>query len=38
LPRQQTLRALIDWSCDLLSDPERAAWRQLSVFAGGFTF
>ncbi|MEP7357510.1 MAG: adenylate/guanylate cyclase domain-containing protein, partial [Anaerolineales bacterium] len=38
LPRQQTLQALIDWSCDLLSAPERAAWRQLSVFAGGFTF
>jgi predicted ATPase/class 3 adenylate cyclase len=37
LPRQQTLQALIDWSCDLLSEPERAAWRQLSVFAGGFT-
>jgi predicted ATPase/class 3 adenylate cyclase len=37
LPRQQTLRALIDWSCDLLSDPERAILRRLSVFAGGWT-
>jgi predicted ATPase/class 3 adenylate cyclase len=37
LPRQQTLRALIDWSNDLLTEPERAAWRQLSVFAGGWT-
>ena len=37
LPRQQTLRALIDWSYDLLTEPERAAWRQLSVFAGGWT-
>jgi predicted ATPase/Tfp pilus assembly protein PilF len=37
LPRQQTLRALIDWSYDLLSEPERALLRRLSVFAGGFT-
>ena len=37
LPRQQTLRALIDWSHDLLSDPERALLRQLAVFAGGWT-
>jgi predicted ATPase/class 3 adenylate cyclase len=37
LERHQTLRALIDWSYDLLAEPERAAWRQLSVFAGGFT-
>src|SRR5262249_12882731 len=32
LPRQQTLRALIDWSYDLLSEPERALLRRLSVF------
>src|SRR4029078_7885892 len=37
LPRQQTLRALIDWSYDLLSGPERALLRRLSVFAGGWT-
>jgi predicted ATPase len=37
LPRQQTLRALIDWSYDLLPEPEQAALRQLSVFAGGWT-
>jgi predicted ATPase len=37
LPRQQTLRALIDWSYDLLSDQERLFLCQLSVFAGGWT-
>jgi len=37
LPRQQTLRALIDWSYDLLDEPERALLRRLSVFAGGWT-
>jgi predicted ATPase/DNA-binding SARP family transcriptional activator len=37
LPRQQTLRALMDWSYTLLSEPERTMLRQLSVFAGGFT-
>jgi predicted ATPase/class 3 adenylate cyclase len=35
LPRQQTLRALIDWSFDLLTEDERAVFRRLSVFAGG---
>jgi predicted ATPase len=37
LPRQQTLRALIDWSYDLLSEEERALLRRLSAFAGGWT-
>jgi tetratricopeptide (TPR) repeat protein len=37
LPRQQTLRATIDWSYDLLSEHERALFHRLSVFAGGFT-
>ena len=36
LPRQQTLRAAIDWSYDLLAPPERALLQRLSVFAGGF--
>ena len=38
LPRQQTLRAAIDWSYDLLAPRERALLQRLSVFAGGFTF
>ncbi|MFE2086163.1 BTAD domain-containing putative transcriptional regulator [Streptomyces sp. NPDC059460] len=37
LPRQQTLRAVVDWSWDLLDAPERAVLRRLSVFAGGCT-
>ena len=37
LPRQQTPRALIDWSYDLLSEAERAVFRRLAVFAGGWT-
>ena len=36
-PRQQALRATLDWSHDLLDAEERAAFRRLSVFAGGFT-
>ncbi|MEV0438038.1 BTAD domain-containing putative transcriptional regulator [Streptomyces spectabilis] len=35
--RQRTLRAMIDWSWELLSAPERRALRQLAVFRGGFT-
>ncbi|HEY7461690.1 MAG TPA: adenylate/guanylate cyclase domain-containing protein, partial [Gemmatimonadota bacterium] len=35
--RHQTLRAAIDWSYDLLSEPERLLLRRLSVFAGGWT-
>lgn len=36
-PRHQTLRAAIDWSYRLLSENEKTAWRNFSVFAGGFT-
>jgi predicted ATPase len=36
LPRQQTLRATIDWSYDLLPEPERRLLRHLAVFVGGF--
>ncbi len=36
-PRQQTLSALIDWSHDLLDLIERALFRRLAVFAGGWT-
>jgi len=37
LPRQQTLRALIDWSYDLLSDEEKRLLQFASVFVGGWT-
>ncbi|MDQ2808275.1 MAG: tetratricopeptide repeat protein [Chloroflexota bacterium] len=37
LPRQQTLRALIDWSYDLLGPQERVLLHRLAVFAGGWT-
>ena len=36
LPRQQTLRAMVDWSWELLTGAERAVLARLSVFAGGF--
>ncbi|HJT55172.1 MAG TPA: tetratricopeptide repeat protein [Ktedonobacteraceae bacterium] len=36
LPRQQTLRATIDWSYDLLNEQEQALFARLSVFAGRF--
>lgn len=37
LPRQQTLRASIDWSYDLLSVPEQVLLQRLAVFAGSWT-
>jgi predicted ATPase/DNA-binding CsgD family transcriptional regulator len=37
LPRQQTLRAAVEWSYQLLSEPERVLLRRLAVFAGGWT-
>jgi predicted ATPase/DNA-binding SARP family transcriptional activator len=37
LPRHQTLRAIVDWSWDLLDDTERMILRRLSVFSGGAT-
>jgi predicted ATPase/DNA-binding winged helix-turn-helix (wHTH) protein len=37
LPRQQTLRATLDWSYDLLADRDRTVLRRLGVFASGFT-
>ncbi len=36
-PQQQTMRATIDWSYDLLTPPERRIFEHLSVFAGGST-
>ena len=35
--RQRTLRGTLDWSHELLSEPERKIFRKLSVFAGGWT-
>jgi predicted ATPase/DNA-binding SARP family transcriptional activator len=35
LPRHQTLRAVVDWSWDLLDDDERRLWRRFAVFHGG---
>ncbi|MDX1435867.1 MAG: adenylate/guanylate cyclase domain-containing protein, partial [Anaerolineales bacterium] len=37
LPRQQTLRATIDWSHELLTEPEKVLFRRLAVFVGGWT-
>jgi predicted ATPase/DNA-binding SARP family transcriptional activator len=36
-PRQRTLRAVVDWSWELLDEPERVVFRRLSVFAAGAT-
>ncbi len=38
LPRQQTLRALIDWSYQSLNETEQRALRRLAAFSGGWTF
>ena len=35
--RQRTMRATLNWSHDLLSEPERALFRCVSIFSGGFT-
>ncbi len=35
--RQQTLRATVDWSHQLLEEPERVLFRRLSVFRGGWS-
>jgi len=35
--RQRTMRSTLDWSHELLSEPERVIFRRLSVFSGGFT-
>ncbi|MEO6912937.1 MAG: tetratricopeptide repeat protein, partial [Candidatus Baltobacteraceae bacterium] len=37
LPRHQTLRALIDWSYDLLKDAEKTMFRRAAIFAGGYS-
>ena len=37
LPRHRTLRATVDWSYNLLTEPERLLLRRLSVFVGGWT-
>ena len=37
MPRHQTLRATMDWSHDLLTEPERTLFRRLAPFPGGFT-
>ncbi|WP_433060747.1 BTAD domain-containing putative transcriptional regulator [Dactylosporangium sp. CS-033363] len=36
-PRHQTLRAVVDWSWDLLAEPERVMLRRLAIFPGGAT-
>jgi predicted ATPase len=36
LPRHQTMRATLDWSYELLSEPERVILRRLAIFVGAF--
>jgi predicted ATPase/DNA-binding winged helix-turn-helix (wHTH) protein len=36
MPRHQTLRATLDWSYELLTEPERVVLRRLAIFVGGF--
>ena len=35
LPRHQTLRAVVDWSWELLTEPEQRLWRRFALFFGG---
>ncbi len=37
MPRHQALRATLDWSYELLSEPERVVLPRLAIFAGGFS-
>ncbi|HEY3365908.1 MAG TPA: tetratricopeptide repeat protein [Symbiobacteriaceae bacterium] len=37
IPRHQRLSAAVDWSYELLAEPERTMWHRLSVFAGSFS-
>ena len=37
LPRQQTMRALVDWSYDLLTEDEKTLFRRVAAFAGGWS-
>ncbi|GAA3218076.1 BTAD domain-containing putative transcriptional regulator [Actinocorallia longicatena] len=37
MPRHQTLRAVVEWSWELITEDERTLWRRLALFAGGAT-
>lgn len=37
MPKQQTLKAMIDWSHNLLSEKEKTFWARLSIYSGGWT-